>query len=272
MAIYFLVIVLTISVVLSPKPIKSLAADDPIPLTSISFDIVEILKDTGEELSYITVEDGRNYLYEEKIAGDIVNTKKSLIKSDSFELLEHFSTTTILNEKTLSVTQKDLISNVIISESSIDILTADEIKLQNQPYQDDELTIYTTGKWVNTRAVGLNYSYYKYNNGGGKARELNLEKAVKSYDKKFDTFTRSVDALRSHEIGTLKSLVGIGLLDQFFKSVKNPSLANVKDFFKKYLKSIPAIGVLVAVIDYFRLINKTIPAYEAVPGIEKKWR
>ncbi|MCT2347181.1 hypothetical protein AB9M62_14530 [Bacillales bacterium AN1005] len=137
---------------------------------------------------------------------------------------------------------------------------------------NDGISLFATGKWVKARGAGNNYQYYKYNNGGGKARELSREKTLKSYNKYFDQFTRNVDSLKSFESGVLKDLLFIGVIDQAFKSIKNPTVANLTKFLKKYLKSIPGVSVIVSMVQYLNLSTKTMYSYEDIPGSEKRWK
>lgn len=162
-----------------------------------------------------------------------------------------------------------MLTNEIITKKSVDILSKRDITDVND---DDMMSINTTGKWVKTRSSGQNYQYYKYNNGGGKAREIYMEKTVKSYNKNFDKFTRDVDAIKSFETGILKDLLVIGVLDHGYKTLKNPSVANVKKFLSKYLKSIPGVGVIVSFISYMNLVNKALDSYKKIPATEKRWR
>lgn len=284
--IYFSVMVFIMSVVLSTFP-KSSAANETLDEQVIPdgppHEIIELIKETEGEVIYKALEDGKIYLYEEKIVGDEVTTKKSLVESGTTTLTEKFSTITILEADAVTVTQKDLLTNTLIHQQKINIETPppspgdnnDVIKppvFEQRVAPANEFTAMATGTWVKASATGMNYAYYKYSNGGGLARELGKEKSISSYTTKFDTFTRNVDAVRSHENGALLSLTALGLLDKAFKSIKKPTIANLKAFFKQYAKSIPGIGTLYLVIKYFSLCKKTMAAYKAIPGTPYNWR
>lgn len=285
--IYFSVIVLIMSVALSSFPKNSAANDtliDQEVIDSTPYEIIELIKDTEGEVIYKALEDGKIYLYEEQTVGDVVTTKKSLVADGTTTLKEKFSTTTTLQGDSLSVVQRDLLTNTLIHQGMVSITETP----QPDPYDDrdvikpptyessvginNEFTAMATGTWVNSRTGGNNYAYFKYSHGGGLARELSRQKTIGSYTTTFDTFTRNVDAARSFERGTLYNLTVIGVLDKAFKTVKNPTISNLKAFFKQYLKSIPGLSVLYAVIKYFSICNKTMWAYKAIPGTSYYWR
>ncbi|EIM07852.1 hypothetical protein A1A1_03332 [Planococcus antarcticus DSM 14505] len=286
--IYFSVVVSIMSVVLSSFP-KSSAANDTLDeqeiLNGTPHEIIELIKDIEGEVIYKALEDGKIYLYEEQIVGDVVTTKKSLVENGTSTLTEKFSTATILQGDIISVTQKDLLANKIIHQEMVSITdeTApskphDDIHLWKPPVYpasvgtNNEFTAMATGTWLKARTAGQNYAYYKNSNGGGLARELGKQKTIGSYTTKFDTFTRNVDAVRSYEVGALYNFTAIGLLDKAFKSIKYPTISNLKKFFKQYLKTIPGVGTLYLVIKYFSLCNKTLAAYKAIPGTPYNWR
>lgn len=280
--INFSIVVFIMSVVLSSFP-KSSAANDTLDeqdiLNETPVEVIELIKDTAEEVIYKTLEDGNIYLYEEQIVGDVVTTKKSLVANGTSTLSEKFSTTTILQGDTISVSQKDLLTNTIIHEARVSITSlGDERDVIKPPTYvssvgiNSEYTTMATGSWVKSRTAGFNYAYYKYSNGGGLAREISSEKKIGSYTTKFDTFTRNVDAARSYENGILYELTIIGVLDKAFKTFKKPTIANMKAFFKKSLKTIPGISVIYSIIKYFSLVNKTMYSYEAIPGTPYSWR
>lgn len=172
-----------------------------------------------------------------------------------------------MNDDDSFESQQNILSKQIISKTPVDVSPVNEIKNDKLVY-----TTSATGKWVTARSSGFNYSYYKYSNGGGKARELSNEKTVNTYNKHFDQFTRNVDKIRNFETSILKDLLLVGLLDQAFKSIKKPTVANVTNFLRKYLKSIPGISVIVASVEYLILTNKTLNSYKKIPGPERNWR
>lgn len=275
--------VLLMSVLLTSFP-KSSAASDILVEQEIMDDapdeIIELIKDTEEEVIYKALEDGKIYLYEEQIVGDVITTHKSLVEDGASTLTEKFSTTSVLKDDTISVTQVDLFTNKIIHQELVSIgppPPGDDLTVVPPVYKQgvtptNEFTTMATGTWVTARANGYNYQYYKYSNGGGKARQLGKEKTTNYYTTKFDTFTRNVDSVRSYERGILFNLVGIGLVEKASKSIKNPTYAAVKKFLKQYLKAIPGVSTIYAVIKYFSLCAKTNRSYKAIPATEHFWR
>lgn len=260
--IYISVLALMSTLVLGFAPTKSFAASSD-ELNDTGFKILEIIKFSDEVVVYKTLENGDVFLYEEYIEGDTVTTEKYKVENESKELVENFKTTTELNGDNITVTQEDILISKITSKTTVDILPAENVS--------DNLSI-NASVWVETRSAGNNYAYYKYASGGGLARELNYEKSIPLYHKDFDTFTRNVDSIKSFEVGVLKDLLLIGVLDQGFKSIKNPTVANVTEFLKKYVKSIPGVGVIAALVQYFNLVNKTMDSYELLSGVVRKWR
>lgn len=267
--IYLSVFTIITTFTLSYLPTKSFAESSTEKNYDTIFEVLEFIKSTDEEMIYKTLENGEVFLYKELINNDIVTTKKYKIEGNNENLIENFVTINEVKGDTISVTQNDLMHNELISKSTVEILPIKEIE-DNEI--KDEISILATGKWVKARGAGNNYQYYKYNNGGGKARELSREKTLNSYNKYFDQFTRNVDSLRSFEIGVLKDLLFIGVIDQAFKSIKNPTVANITKFLKKYLKSIPGVSVIVSMVQYLNLSTKTMYSYEDIPGSEKRWK
>lgn len=285
--IYFTLVVFAMSVVLPTFPKNSAAngtLDESDIVNDTPHEVIELIKDTEAEVIYKTLEDGNIYLYEEQIVGDVITTTKSLVDKGTTTLTEKFSTTIKLEGDNISVLQKDLLTNTTIHQKTVSITEP----LPTSLYPDDERDIMlppgsredingeyaamATGKWVNSRTTGQNYAYYKYNHGGGFARELGKQKSISSYTTKFDNFTRNVDAARSFESGILYELTVIGVLDKAFKTVKSPTVANLKSFFKQYLKTIPGIGIIYNVIKYFNICNKTMASYKAISGTPYNWR
>lgn len=265
--IYLTTVVLITTITLTFVPVKSFAISLSEEMEDDSFVILEIIEFTDKEVVYKTLENGDLFLYEEQIENEAVTTSKYKIENMAKELVENFITIIDMNEDDIFVSQKNILSNQIISKTSVNVSPVKEIKNDKIVYKTS-----TTGKWVTARASGFNYSYYKYNNGGGKARELSNEKTVNTYNKYFDQFTRNVDKIRNFETSILKELLLVGLLDQAFKSIKKPTVANVTNFLRKYLKSIPGISVIVASVEYLILTNKTLNSYKKIPGPEHNWR
>lgn len=264
--IYLSVFALITTLVLGFTPTKSFAASFSEELNDGSFEILEIIKFTDKEVVYKTLENGDVFLYEEHIEGDAVTTEKYKIDNKSKELVENFITITELNGDNIAVTQEDLLNNKITSETSVKVLPAEEVK-------DDVVSRFASADgWVNARGAGNNYAYYQHTSGGGSARELSNEKSTLIYNQHFNTFTKDVDKLKTFEVGILRDLAGIGLLDQAFKSIKHPTVANIQGFLKKYLKSIPGISVIVAFVDYLNLVNKAMDSYDLIPGYERNWQ
>lgn len=276
--VHLCIFALIFAVTLGAIPTKSFAIDLSEVLNE-DFENIEIIKFTDEEVVYKVWENGDAFLYEEHIENDTVTTKKYKVNNTSKELVEHFSTLTELKEENVSVTQKDLLSNTIISVTTVELLPNDPPPIVTLPIEpirqfgDDHLvSINSTGTWVTSRSGGMKYSYYKYRNGGGKAREIFMEKTVSSYNQNFDQFTRNVDKIRNFERGILKDLLFIGLLDKAFKAIKSPTIANITSFLKKYSKSLPGLAVIIAFVDYMMLTNRTMDSYKKIPGIERNWR
>lgn len=282
--IYFTVTVFIMSVVLSSFP-KGSAANDTLDEQDIvneaPYEIIEFIKDTEEEIIYKTLEDGKIYLYEEQIVGDVITTKKSLVANGTSTLTEKFSTTSILNGDMISVIQKDLLTNMVINDAKISISeplpSYDDSDVVPPKYAssigvNNEYTTMATGTWVNSRTAGQKYAYYKYSNGGGLARQGSRQKAIGSYTTKFDNYTRLVDSARSYELGALYNFTILGVLDKGLTVMKNPTYANVKTFLKQYFKSVPVVGTVYLVMKYFSICNKTMAAYKAIPGTDYYWR
>lgn len=277
--VFFSVMVLLMSVVLSSFP-KSSAANDILDEQEIVVDspdeIIELIKDTENEVIYKALEDGKIYLYEEQIVGDVITTKKSLVEDGTVTLAEEFSTTSVLEDDTISVTQVDLLNNKIIHQETVSTtptppvydLTVVKPVFQQGVTPTTEFTTMATGTWVKARAHGNNYQYYKYSNGGGKARQLGREKTINYYTSSFDKFTRNVDSVRSLENGALADFSGLGLLDKAAKSIKKPTVANLKKFFRQYLRTIPGLGTIYLVIKYFGLCDLLRNSYRAIPATE----
>lgn len=266
--IYLTIVVLITTITLTFVHVKSFAM--PLSEEDVednSFVILEIIKFTDKEVVYNTLENGELFLYEEQIENEAVTTNKYKIDNVAKELVENFITIIDMNDDDSFESQKNILSKQIISKTPLDVSPVNEIKNDKLVY-----TTSATGKWVTARSSGFNYSYYKYSNGGGKARELSNEKTVNTYNKHFDQFTRNVDKIRNFETSILKDLLLVGLLDQAFKSIKKPTVANVTNFLRKYLKSIPGISVIVASVEYLILTNKTLNSYKKIPGPERNWR
>lgn len=266
--IYLTIVVLITTITLTFVHVKSFAM--PLSEEDVednSFVILEIIKFTDKEVVYNTLENGELFLYEEQIENEAVTTNKYKIDNVAKELVENFITIIDMNDDDSFESQKNILSKQIISKTPVDVSPVNEIKNDKLVY-----TTSATGKWVTARSSGFNYSYYKYSNGGGKARELSNEKTVNTYNKHFDQFTRNVDKIRNFETSILKDLLLVGLLDQAFKSIKKPTVANVTNFLRKYLKSIHGISVIVASVEYLILTNKTLNSYKKIPGPERNWR
>lgn len=279
LAICLSIMVLVISVLLSSFP-KSFSADYEENLESMlafDFEVIEIIKDTEEEMIYKTLEDGIIYLYEEQTIDNTVTTSKFLLDGNKPILSEKFETTSVLNEDTISTTQKDLLTNKTFSETTINLEVASDpdITVYNPPvlYSEPIMSTTTTNAWVNTRSAGSKYSYYKYSNGGGIARSLSsYEKRVGSYTTAFDTYTRNVDATLRLERSALRDVIGLTLLEQGFKAIKSPTIANIKAFFGKTLTKMPTLSIIFLTFDYFSAVNKTIRSYNAISAPLYKWK
>lgn len=275
--------ILLMSVVLSSFP-KSSAAndieDEPLIMEGVPDEIIELIEDTEGEIVYKALEDGKVYLYEEQTVGDVVTTKKSLVEDGTTTLTEKFSTESVLEDDTITVTQVDLINNKIIHQDMISTgppPPGDDLTVVPPVYKQgvtptNEFTTMATGTWVTTRATGNNYKYYKFSNGGGLARKFNREKRVGSYSSAFDTYTRNVDALRSFERSLPFDMLLISAADKAAKTIKRPTVANLKKFIIKYAKTVPGLGTLYTVLKYFSLTNKTSYSYDAIRVPSYRWR
>jgi len=272
--VYLTIFTLITALVLGFIPNKSLAADSSkekeIPIESdltkvddIGFEILEMIKFTDTEVVYKTLEDNEVFLYEEYIDGDIVTTEVYKLENKSKELVKNFKTTTVLSGDNITVTHEDLLDSKNTSETTVEVLPA---------IKEEEVSINATNEWVTSSSGGNNYQYYLRTDGGGSAREINKQKSILYYNSNFNTFTKNVDSVASLEKGILKDLLYLGLLETGFKAVKDPTVATVTAFFKKYLKSIPVISVITSTVSYFNLINVAMRSYEAIPGTEVRWR
>lgn len=96
--------------------------EDMISLFESNFEVTEMIKFTDQEVIYKTIENGETSLYEEHIDGDIVTTKKYKVSKFNKELVENFSTTTILNNDAISLAQVDLLTSDVISKVTEDTL------------------------------------------------------------------------------------------------------------------------------------------------------
>ena len=222
-----------------------------------------MIKFTDTEVVYKTLEDNEVFLYEEYIDGDIVTTEVYKLENKSKELVKNFKTTTVLSGDNITVTHEDLLDSKNTSETTVEVLPA---------IKEEEVSINATNEWVTSSSGGNNYQYYLRTDGGGSAREINKQKSILYYNSNFNTFTKNVDSVASLEKGILKDLLYLGLLETGFKAVKDPTVATVTAFFKKYLKSIPVISVITSTVSYFNLINVAMRSYEAIPGTEVRWR
>lgn len=279
-----MIMVFLMSVVLSSFP-KSSEANDDIQdeilfMEGVPDEIIELIKDTDGEIVYKALEDGKIYLYEEQTVGDVVTTKKSLVEDGTTTLTEKFSTESVLEDDTIAVTQVDLINNKIIHQDMISTgppPPGDDLTVVPPVYKQgvtptNQYTTMATGTWVTTRATGNRYMYYKYSNGVGLAREFNREKRVGTNSSTFDTFSRNVDALRSFERSLPTDMLLIGAADKAAKTIKKPTVANLKKFIIKYAKTVPGLGTIYTFLKYFSLTNKTSYSYDAIRVSSYRWR
>ncbi|MDH5162730.1 hypothetical protein [Heyndrickxia oleronia] len=125
-----------------------------------------------------------------------------------------------------------------------------------------------TNKWVKVKA---SMGYYKYSNGGGKARHSTNEKKISKYNKYFDDFTDRVDNMKSIENNTLRDVIGLGLIEAAIKMGKDFFLANAKNLIKKFGKGLPIAGLAIALIEYNYKDDKAVTAINKIPGSYYKW-
>lgn len=265
--ISLLVGVLVIATVL-PAFSNSVSAEEVVPndLSELNItDNLTIIESEDDRLIYETIEDGVFYRYEEITVDNVVKTSKYQLGENEPKLVEQFETNIEVGDTSVSLEVEDQLEGTL-EETTVEISTPDTDTALPTP----KVFASSTNTWVHSK--GTRMSYYLYSNGGGKARYSTMEKKLSSYNSYFNTFTRKVDSLKGLEVGTLKSVVGLGALEAAIKVFKNGlTLANALNFLKQFGKAFSVIGLGYALIDYVSNYNSAVNAWNKIPGSYYRW-
>jgi hypothetical protein len=276
--ISFLVCVLVIATITPAFGYKAVAEEIPAELSEVNVTKnMTILENENGKLVYETEVDGVTYRYEEMTIDNLVKTTKYQVLNNELTLVEQYETTVEVVDSTVTIEVVDQIEETTdvttfevptTETSTAEVPTIDKPLLL--PSKSNMSYAAASSTWVSSK--GTRMSYYLYSNGGGLARYSTMEKKLSSYNSNFNTYTRKVDSLKSIETGTLKGLVGIGVLEAAIKVGKNGlSVANALNLLKQFGKAFSILSFAYALIDYVVNYNAAVNAWGKIPGSYYRW-
>lgn len=229
-----------------------------------------VYQEEDEFVSYRIEENGFVHDYEERTVGDVVHTKKYRVLQSSRILVEDTSTTVTLNGDILKLSIYDNINN-----------TSDTIELNANSF--NAVPEYTemakcsevwpagfTGK--KTVVAGHQYAH-NWTTKEGISRLGTKDIVVKLPDREFDEYTRIVDDLIAQEKAAIPIVGTVQGLKEVMTAIGNKkvSLETLKKALKVVGKSVPVIGQVWTLVQYFNKAHDANVARDALKGTTK-WR